>query len=382
MFDEPKVLFWPVGTGDSTSIVVQDGVVVQVDLHDLDSADEAGDKHAALIDALVDNLPKTDGKPYLSVFALTHPDKDHILGFKELLERVQISEIWFTPRVFIEFDDDLCEDAIAFKEEAERRVRETIASDGNVGSGNRVRLIGYDAILENEDFAGFPEDRLTIPGNSITEIDGNDYQGEFNAFIHAPFAEETAGDRNNTSLCMQVVFGDDPSQGGVLLFGDIAYPRLRRIFDTIKEAGNDDYLKWKVLLAPHHCSKSAMYQTENGSEVLKRDILDDLSEFQLEGGVIVASSEEIPSQNKSGDNPPHAKAKKRYEEVADRGFLCTHDDGENAEPLVFTVKDGTLAPAETIMAVGSTVAAGKLASAVDEARGTSSPPSQQVGYGS
>jgi beta-lactamase superfamily II metal-dependent hydrolase len=381
MFEEPKVIFWPVGTGDSTSIVVQDGIVLQVDLRDLHAADDADDDHVALVDELAENLPKVDGKPYLSAFALTHPDQDHILGFEELLDRVTIGEIWFTPRVFIENDQDLCDDAAAFKEEAERRVQATIQAGGDVGSGDRVRLIGYDALLKRGEFAGFPEDRLTIPGNSITEIDGDDYEGEFNAFIHAPFAEETAGDRNNTSLCMQVVLGDDPSQGGVLLFGDIAYPRIRRIFDTTKKAGNEDYLKWKVFLAPHHCSKSAMYQTENGSEVLKQDMLDDLADFQVEGGVIVASSEEIPSQNESGDNPPHAKAKKRYEEVADGGFLCTHEDGESGEPLIFQAEDGTLTAPDVAEAVTAS-ATSKLASAVDEARGSDSPPSEQVGYGS
>lgn len=377
MFDEPKVIFWPVGTGDSTTVVIQDGIVLQVDLRDLHSAGDADDDHVALVDELVENLPKVNGKPYLSAFALTHPDKDHIQGFEDLLDRVTIGEVWFTPRVFIENDQDLCDDAVVFKEEAERRVQETIKSGGDVGAGDRVRLIGYDALLKEDDFAGFPEDRLTVPGNSITEIDGVDYDGDFNAFIHAPFAEETDGDRNNTSLCMQVVLGDDPSKGGVLLFGDIAYPRLRKIIDTTKEAGNEEYLAWKVFLAPHHCSKSAMYQKEGDKEVLKQDILDDLAEYQVDGGVIVASSEKIPSQNASGDNPPHAKAKKRYEEVADGGFLCTHEDGEAGEPLVFDVSDGALDAPE----VAQAAAASKLADAVDDARGSDSPPSEQVGYG-
>ena len=377
MFDKPQVMFWPVGTGDSTTIVVQDGIVLQVDLRDLHSGDEADDDHAALVDELVEYLPKVNGKPYLFTFALTHPDKDHIQGFEDLLDRVTIGEIWFTPRVFIENDQDLCDDAVAFKKEAERRVQETINSGGDVGAGDRVRLIGYDALLKEDDFVGFPEDRLTVPGNSITEIDGVDYEGDFNAFIHAPFAEETDGDRNNTSLCMQVVLGDDPSKGGVLLFGDIAYPRLRKIIDTTKKAGNEEYLAWKVFLAPHHCSKSAMYQKEGDKEVLKQDILDDLAEYQVDGGVIIASSEKVPSQNASGDNPPHAKAKKRYEEVADGGFLCTHEDGEDGERLVFDVSDGALDAPE----VAQAAAASKLADAVDDARGSDSPPSEQVGYG-
>lgn len=381
MFDEPKVFFWPVGTGDSVTVVVEKGVVLQIDIRDLSCADEADDDHAAIVDILINNLPEVNGKPYLSAFALTHPDKDHILGFAELLKRVTIGEIWFTPRVFAENDKDLCDDAVAFKEEAERRVRKTIKAEDNVGSGDRVRLIGYDALLESEEYKGFPNDRLTVPGNSITEIDGKNYEGLFNAFIHAPFAEETEGDRNNTSLCMQVVLGDEPSQGGILLFGDIAYPRIRKIFDITKDAGNEDYLMWKVFLAPHHCSKSAMYQKEDDSEVLKQDMLDDLSTYEVEGGVIVASSEKIPSKNEDGDNPPHAKAKARYEEVADGGFLCTHEDGETGEPLVFGADDGSLKTPEIAEISSDALASSKIAEAVDEARGTNSPPSEQVGYG-
>lgn len=380
MFDEPKVIFWPVGTGDSISIVIQDGIVLQVDLRDLNDADNSDSDRIALVDQLAENLPKIDGKPYLSAFALTHPDLDHILGFEELLERVTIGELWFTPRIFIENDQDLCDDAIAFKKEAERRVQETIKAGNDTGSGDRVRVIGYDSLLDTNEFEGFPRDRLTIPGHSITEIDGNDYEGEFNAFIHAPFAEETEGDRNNTSLCMQVVLGDNPSQGGILLFGDIAYPRIRRIFDTTKESGNEDYLKWKVFLAPHHCSKSAMYQKEGDAEVLKKDMLDDLDSYQVEGGIIVASSDKIPSRNSSGDNPPHSKAKKRYEEVADGGFLCTHEDGESGQPLVFRSDSGALTAPDVTQAENTTVTS-KLASAVDVARGSDSPPSEQVGYG-
>lgn len=381
MFDEPKILFWPVGNGDCTSIVVDDGIVVQVDIRDLHCAEDADDDHAAVVDKLVANLPEIDGKPYLSAFALTHPDQDHILGFADLLERVTIGEIWFTPRVFLENKSDLCDDAIAFKSEAERRVKETIASADDVGAGDRVRLIGYDSLLETEEFQGFPEERLTIPGNSITEVDGHDYEGSFNAFIHAPFVEEDVGDRNDTSLCMQILLGGDPDGGGVLLFGDIAYPRLRKIFDITDEAGNDAYLKWKVLLAPHHCSKSAMYQTEDDDEVLKQDILDDLSKHQVNGGYIVSSSEKVPAQNKTGDNPPHAKAKKRYEEVADGGFLCTQEDADSGEPMEFKIDDGVLSAPEIAKAASSGAAGGQISEAVDDARGSNTPPSEQVGYG-
>src|SRR3546814_15905959 len=87
------------------------------------------------------------------------------------------------------------------------------------------------------------------------------------------------------------------------------------------------------MLASHHCSKSVMYQEEDGKTLLKQDILDDFERLQVGDGYIVSSSDSVPVSNSSGDNPPHAIAKARYEEIAKGGFLCTHDDGGHAQPL-------------------------------------------------
>jgi beta-lactamase superfamily II metal-dependent hydrolase len=135
MFEEPCVYFWPVGTGDSTTFVVRGNeVIFQVDLrHTLKSEDEDTDC-APIIDRLEEHLPKANGRPYLSAFAITHPDKDHIQGFEDLLKRVQVGELWFSPRIFREHDDDpgsLGDDAKAFRKEAHRRVTATIKAKGS-----------------------------------------------------------------------------------------------------------------------------------------------------------------------------------------------------------------------------------------------------------
>lgn len=379
MLDKPGFVFWPVGTGDSTSVVVDEETVFQVDIRHLEKSEDEDDDHVAIVDRLVEELPKVDGKPYLATFALTHPDKDHIQGFEELLDRVTIGELWFTPHVLKENENDLCDDAVAFQEEAERRVKKMIETDGNADAGDRLRLIGYDTLLQEDEYKDFPEDYLTVPGNEVTELDGEDCTGKFRAFIHAPFKDEDVGDRNDTSLAMQVVLGDDPSAGGALLMGDIKYPRLRRIFDVTKEADNMENLAWKILLAPHHCSQSVMYQDEDGKTVLKQDILDDLEEAQVDGGFIVSSSEAIPSSNNKGDNPPHAKAKARYEEIVDGEFLCTHEDSEDGEPLEFLQEgDAIDLVSDTAESAAKSDA---IASAVEEARGGDEPPASQVGFG-
>lgn len=383
MFDEKCVYFWPVGTGDSTTFVVRpNAVVFQVDLrHSQKSEDEETDC-APIIDRLEEHLPKVDGKPYLSAFAITHPDKDHIQGFEELLKRVTVGELWFSPRIFREHDDDpdsLGPDAQAFREEAHRRVTATIKAGGDPGPGNRVRLIGYDTLLEEEHYQGFPREFFSVPGHVLTMLDGEDLSTELRIFIHAPFKQdEIVGDRNDTSLALQVVLGTDPSVGGVLLFGDHKYPMLRKIFDVSKASQGEENLKWQVLLAPHHCSKSVMYQREDDKLVLKQDILDDFENVQVGAGYVVASANCIPSSNEDGDNPPHALAKSRYEELATGGFVCTHDDGGHAEPLKFTINGTDIDYAET---KSLTAAAGGLAAAVKEARGSDETPSTKVGFG-
>src|SRR3546814_13209847 len=135
------------------------------------------------------------------------------------------------PRVFREQAAELCEDAAAFREEAHRRVTATIEAQGDPGSGNRVRLIGYDTLLEEEHYQGFPLEFFSVPGHLVTSLNGENLEGTFRAFIHAPFKQdEMVGDRNNTTLFFQLVLRNAPSPGGFLLFVDHYYQTFRKFF--------------------------------------------------------------------------------------------------------------------------------------------------------
>ena len=169
-------IFWPVGTGDSTTIRVADTVYVQLDLRHMAKSEDRDDPAWPVIDELIRILPTLDRRPYLSVFGLTHPDLDHCQGFEELKDRAIVSELWMSPRTFRESleGDDLCDDAQAFHDEAMRRVRAAIRVGGDPGRGNRIRIIGYDDLLREREFRGFPAQFLTIPGQTITSLDGQD----------------------------------------------------------------------------------------------------------------------------------------------------------------------------------------------------------------
>jgi hypothetical protein len=85
----------------------------------------------------------------------------------------------------------------------------------------------------------------------------------------------------------------------------------------------------------------------------------------------------VPSSNEDGDDPPHALAKAQYESVAPSGFLCTGDDEESDDPIVFEVDEGGV----SLFSGGQPSGESKAAEAVMAARGGAAPHATQVGFG-
>lgn len=340
------VVFWPVGTGDSISVVVNDDIVMQVDLHDMAKADDDVNPEVAVIDRLIEALPTVDGRPYLATFVLTHADKDHCLGFADLLDRVLIGELWSTPRLWREYNDpdsdELCSDAVAFREESERRIGATMKAVGEglaPGSGDRIRVVGYDNDHSTHAYDELPRIYLSSPGDSVTSLDGHELAGTFEAFIHAPFRDDAAAARNETSLSMQVTLTDESEvKGKVLLFGDLAHDTIMKIFNYSEYHDRQHYLEWDLFLAPHHCSKRVMYKRVEGAEELQLDVLNAFERHANVGATIVASSAPFPDSDVDGLNPPHRMAADRYAEIADE-LICTMSwvNESVPSPVVFGV---------------------------------------------
>ena len=371
-FPAKGYVFWPVGNGDSTTVVIDPDTYVQIDLN---HCEDAGTNltRAPIIDELVPALPKRDGKSYLAAFGLSHGDADHCRGFARLLndENVLIGDLWFSPRILSE-RDELCDDAKAFQAEAERRIG--VNRKGNAGSGDRIRIIGDADILEQ--YADLPDECFTRPGEWFSAIDGDDREGEFHAFVHAPFKDDAERERNATSVALKVTVYNNGSAGRAILFGDLHYDTLKRIFDE----GDADSLEWNVLLAPHHCSDSVMYvaDEEGGERTIRQDILDDFEAAGSSPTFIVSSSVEFRQTNKPGDDPPHLRAKVEYEKICER-FECTGEwpTAEAPEPIVFHFDGGGLALRDPKTAKVTRA----LPAATAAARGDTQPPSQRHGYG-
>lgn len=340
-------VFWPVGTGDSTTVVVSDEIVMQIDLHDMAKADDDANPEVPVVDRLVKSLPLVDEEPYLAVFALTHADKDHCLGFADLLDKARIGELWATPRLWREYADadgeGLCPDAQAFQAEAERRVAavlKAVAAGKEPDVADRIVVFGYDTDHDKHAYDELPAQYKSGPGKSITVLDGRDCSDRFEAFIHAPFAADCAAARNDTSLAMQVTLSDAVGgTGRILLFGDLAHDTIMKIFDYSEDHDRDHYVEWDLLLAPHHCSKKVMYHRDgNGGDELLLDVMDAFARHAGLTPVVVASSGVIPGSDTAKADPPHRMAADRYEEIADE-LICTMEwpTAEAPVPVVFIV---------------------------------------------
>ena len=384
--NKKAVVYWPVGIGDSSTLVLQPGeTVMQIDLHHLEKGDDSTEPEWPIIDHLVEVLPERNGRPYLALFVLTHPDKDHIQGFAELLKRVDIGELWHTPRVFRRQSDQeaLCDDAKAFRKEVHRRRKAILDDPSNLISGNRLRVVGHDDILGEDNYKGLPESCKSRPGEKVSMVDGNDLSGEFQAFIHAPFKEDQSGNKNNTSLALNIVIYEGEKYGQFFFFGDREYATIKRIFEITEKKKNTPYLGWHVMLCSHHCSKVVMYSKEEGEkeETFKKDIMDYFEKYARDSVGCIVSSSPSDFSDGEGDNPPHKKARECYEKIVKSGhFICTHEypDKKNPEPLVFTIDSDGYDFADKRKK--EKLPAG-LATAVQIARGRTQPLNVQVGQG-
>ena len=116
-----------------------------------------------------------------------------------------------------------------------------------------------------------------------------------------------------------------------------------------------------------------MYWKDEGDdkEKLKKHIIDEMDAASKSPNRIVSSSNTVPSSNKAGDNPPHAKAKTQYESIT-TSFLCTMD---NANPIVAEIDD------QKILFAALATASKSASVAASEARGSNETPGDAVTYG-
>ncbi|MBV0934732.1 ComEC/Rec2 family competence protein [Marinobacterium weihaiense] len=161
-----KITFFPVDNGDMTLIQICNPLrsTILIDCNIRVAADNKSDSTPDVAKALREQLNVDgDGRPYVDVMLLSHPDKDHCSGFERHFwvgplsdyadddkeqgeKRIIIRQIWSSPMVFRRANrkEPLCSDAKVFKAEARRRVRVNQENGCSALDGDRILILGED----------------------------------------------------------------------------------------------------------------------------------------------------------------------------------------------------------------------------------------------
>ena len=136
MADVHKVVFYPVGNGDTTQIVLSGGRRVLFDFCQRDRAEDTDTPEIDLKSRFKDELKAVD-RDYFDVVAFTHADLDHIQGSTDFFElqhakkyqgegRIKIRELWVPAAMLLEEadKDHQQEEFVLLRQEARHRLLE------------------------------------------------------------------------------------------------------------------------------------------------------------------------------------------------------------------------------------------------------------------
>jgi hypothetical protein len=360
-----KIKYYPVDNGDQGLISIEESgyttnIVVDCNIRESckgNSDPTQYDVKCDLIAALKKRkINDVEGVPYTDIFALTHGDEDHLLGFEKNFyqgdprnyrkknkedEEILIDVLWFTPMVMgtATNDDERC-----FNKEAKRRIKlHRDKSPDKELAGNRIIIIGNDA---SEDLSGLDLVRK-LPGQIISRFNDRDLL-TFSIFIHSPYQQQLTDeevDKNRVSLVFQARFKSSASSTDfctlAMFGGDSDHEAWKVILEKTKKHKNDvkeKALNWDLFLAPHHCSWSFFNDTpqKDHPEPAKTSL--EILDYKRGAARVIASSKEIKNNE---DNPPHYKAKEQYvKKVKEENFLNTATaikNGKTPQPIIFEI---------------------------------------------
>jgi len=365
-----KVTFFPVENGDMTLVTLCDETNILIDVNIRSAADDPDDDTCDVAAELRKRIKTDDkGRPYVDVFILSHPDKDHCTGLQNHFhlgrpedyvdeppegeeKKVFVREIWSSPMVFrrASKNHSLIPDAKAFNTEAKRRVKLYKEKYGaGITDGDRILIIGEDEDPEkNKGLEGI----LKKQGGTINWINGK-YSNSAWMRVLGPFPkgdeeEEKSLVKNHSSIIIQYHIASDLSHPDACIFlsgGDAEVAIWKKLWEKYKY--NTDCLKYDLLQTPHHCSWHVLSfdsQSQCDDPKVDADAKSALSQAN-NGAIIVSSSKAIKDDD---SDPPSYAAKQEYLTIS-KSFKCTgeYPNETSHEPMEFTVAvDGPQAPSK------------------------------------
>lgn len=305
-----------------------------------------------LEEALREELNQSQ-RDYFDVVGFTHADDDHVHGVEEFFylehaekyqnnSRIKITELWVPAAMILE--ENLDGDARVIRQEARYRLKQ--------GSGIRVfsRPDRLKQWLEDQGLT--IEERkhlITDAGKLVPGFEKRKDGVEF--FVHSPFAAHVGNDvieRNECSLILHATFSFNNIDTKFLLIGDSTYEILTDIVNITKYHSNEARLRWDIFDIPHHSSYLALNGDKGKDKTEPVEEVKWLLEQGGRGGILVSSSNPIPTNDES-TQPPHRQAANCYKEYANK------INGEFRATMEFPTKTSPEKMVITIDSAGATL---------------------------
>lgn len=348
-----KVIFYPVGNGDTSQIVLENGKRILFDFRHLKKSENGEGPEINLKDRLKDDLKKAN-KTSFDVVAFTHGDKDHIENSTEFFEllhankyqgegRIKIDTLWVPASMILDTatNDEQSAEFVIWRQEARYRLKQ----------GKGIRVFSKPEKLKN----WLEQNGLTVDARRSLITDAGKLAPDFSLendgvefFCHSPFIKHVdEGDdlRNEAALIFNVRFKKDGSTFDYLAVGDSKWNIVEDIINATKFHGNEDRLAWDLYNIPHHCSYLALSDEKGETETTPKPLIKELLQKGKDGAYLVSSSAPIldTKEGREQTQPPHIQAKKCYlrylDEVGGTKFLVTMEEpnGTKPEPLEFKI---------------------------------------------
>lgn len=228
MSNSHRITFYPVGNGDTSQIILENGKRILMDYRHRKKTEE-GEGPEINLKARLEQELKDAGRDSFDVVAFTHADTDHIENSTEFFElrhatkyqgngRIKIDTLWVPAAMFLETgtNGQQSSEFVIWRQEARHRLKE----------GKGIRVFSKPEKLKD----WLEENGLTLESRRHLITDAGQLAPEFDIgtdgvefFCHSPFIKHVDdGDdlRNAASLIFNVRFRRNGTDYDYLAVGD------------------------------------------------------------------------------------------------------------------------------------------------------------------
>jgi len=348
-----KIIFYPVGNGDTSQIILENKKRFLFDFRHLKKAENGEIPEIDLKKRLNEEL-KDCKKTSFDVVAFTHGDADHIENSTEFFEllhakqyqgndRIKIDELWVPAAMILDTatNDEQSAEFVIWRQEARYRLKE----------GKGIRVFSKPGKLKD----WLKENNLTVDSRRHMITDAGQIVPGFTLdkdgvefFCHSPFikhVDEGEDLRNEAALIFNVRFKAGSNTFDYLASGDSRWEVLEEIIEATKYHNNIDRLEWDIYNLPHHCSYKTLSDEKGDTETIPKPLIKELLSLGKENAYVVSSSKPIEDtkEGREQKEPPHIQAKRCYErylkKVNGAKFLVTMEEPteKKPEPIIFEI---------------------------------------------